>query len=116
MSSPAAAPPTPEPTKAPEAQATLALPTGFGVISSTVLLIPALILLAFHLGAGYLSYQKYGNLGWAFVDFIFAYFYYPYYSFFLAREPAPTASVLPAMVGGMKGVGSLMKAVKKMMK
>jgi hypothetical protein len=116
MSSPAAAPPTPEPTKTPEAQATLALPNGFGVISSTMLLIPGLILLAFHLGAGYLSYQKYGNLGWAFLDFVFAYFYYPYYSFFLAKEAAPSPSILPAMVGGKKGLGGLMKAFEKMMK
>lgn len=112
-------PPPPPPAKnpnapeVPQAQATLALPNGFGIVSSTMLLIPGLILLAFHLGAGYLSYQKYGNLGWAFLDFIFAYFYYPYYSFFLAKEPAPSVSMLPAMVGGKKGLNGLMKGLMK---
>lgn len=113
MSSPAAAPATPEPTKTPEVQATLALPNVSGFFASGFMLIPLMILLAFHVGAGYLSYQKYGNLGWAFLDFLFAYFYYPYYAFFLAKEPAPSASILPAMVGGKKGLGGLMKGLIK---
>jgi hypothetical protein len=45
--------------------------------------------LAFHIGAGYLSYQKYGSIMWAILDFIFAYFYYPYYAFFLAKDVPP---------------------------
>jgi hypothetical protein len=45
--------------------------------------------LAFHIGAGYLSYQKYGSMMWAILDFIFAYFYYPYYAFFLAKDVPP---------------------------
>jgi hypothetical protein len=45
--------------------------------------------LAFHIGAGYLSYQKYGSMMWAVLDFIFAYFYYPYYAFFLAKDVPP---------------------------
>ena len=66
----------------------------FGVLA----FIPLLLLLFFHLGAGYLSYQKYGSMMWAVVDFIFAYFYYPYYAFFLAKDPSPQPL---GMMGGM---------------
>jgi hypothetical protein len=101
----------PPPATAPAAgdvQAVVTVPTGFGVLASTMMLIPLLILLVFHLGAGYLSYQKYGNLGWAFLNFIFAYFYYPYYAFFLAKDPGPSMG----MVGGKAGgIGKLLKAV-----
>lgn len=49
--------------------------------------------LIFHIGAGYLSYQKYGSILWAILDTIFAFVYYPYYAFFLAKEPVPTPGV-----------------------
>jgi hypothetical protein len=92
------------------AAAAITIPTGFGVLSTGFLLIPFFLLLIFHLGAGYLSYQKYNNLGWAFLNFIFAYFYYPYYAFFLAKEPAPSA--FPAMIGGKRGgIGKLLSKV-----
>ncbi len=110
-------PPNPPPPEADtrQAQATLSIvPTGFGALNSIVLLIPALFLIAFHVGAGYLSYQKYGNMGWAFLDFLFAYFYYPYYAFFLAKEPAPSA--LPAMLGGGKKGGFLKTLTKALSK
>ena len=77
-------------------------------------LIPALFLIVFHVGAGYLSYQKYANMGWAFLDFLFPYLYYPYYAFVLAKEPAP--STFPSMVGGKKGLNGLVKTIGKMMK
>lgn len=109
-------PPNPPPPEAdtrntPVAPVTFTVPTGFGVLGGVVLLIPFFLLLFFHLGAGYLSYQKYNNLGWAFVNFLFAYFYYPYYAFFLAKEPAPSA--LPAMVGGKRG--GFLKTITKML-
>jgi len=104
-------PPPPPKDTTPQANATLVVP-GAGAVVSTVMLIPLLILFVFHLGAAYLSYQKYGNLGWAFFNFIFAYFYYPYYAFFLAKEPAPSA--LPMMMGG--GKHGLMGMLKKLMK
>jgi hypothetical protein len=108
-------PPEADTRKVPEAQATLVIPTGIGVLGSVFVLIPIFLLIAFHVGAGYLSYQKYGNLGWAFVNFLFAYFYYPYYAFFLAKEPAPSG--LPAMVGGKRGIlGGVGKALGKLMK
>jgi len=53
--------------------------------------------LVFHIGAGYLSYQKYGSFLWAVLDFIFPYFYYPYYAFFLAKDVPPQT-----MFGGRK--------------
>jgi len=98
MSTAAPPPPPVTPQAAGDVQAVLTLPTGFGVLTSAVMLIPLFILLIFHLGAGYLSYQKYGNLGWAFLNFIFAYFYYPYYAFFLAKDPSPQPM---GMIGGM---------------
>jgi hypothetical protein len=111
MSTPPPPPSQPTNTAPQQPQTLLTIPTGLGVLSTSFLLIPFFLLLAFHLGAGYLSYQKYGNMGWAFLNFIFAYFYYPYYAFFLAKEPAPSA--LPAMVGGkaMKGLGKMLKGV-----
>lgn len=88
----------------PQVQATLAAPaTGYGALLAGVAIIPILFLVAFHIGAGYLSYQKYGNIGWAFLDFLFAYFYYPYYAFFLAKEASPNP-MMPAMIGGRKGL------------
>jgi hypothetical protein len=55
------------------------------------------LFLAFHVGAGYLSYQKYGSILWAIVDFLFAYFYYPYYAFFLSGTV-----VEPTLMGGLR--------------
>jgi hypothetical protein len=37
----------------------------------------------FHYGAASLSYAKYHSLPWAFVNFIFAEFYYPFYALVL---------------------------------
>lgn len=106
-------PPPKDPRAPPEVQATIAIPaTGWSVLTSGLAIIPILFLIAFHVGAGYLSYQKYANMGWAFLDFLFPYIYYPYYAFFLAKESAP-ASVLPAMVGGKKGLNGLVKGLMK---
>ena len=77
---------------------------GFGAIFGALALIPILFLLFFHIGAGYLSYQKYGSMFWAFIDFLFAYFYYPYYAFFLN-----TPSVPQPMFGGKRSVLNLFK-------
>lgn len=97
--------PTPPKDQTPPPQGQLMTLSAWGPIA----LLPILFLLAFHIGAGYLSYQKYGSGLWAVVDFLFAYFYYPYYAFFLAKEPAPVT----AMVGGKSGI---MKMVKKLLK
>lgn len=108
-------PPPQDSREVPEVQATLAVPaTGWNALMGGLAIIPILFLIAFHVGAGYLSYQKYANMGWAFLDFLFPYLYYPYYAFFLAKESAPAAT-LPAMVGGkaMKGLNGLMKGLMK---
>lgn len=58
-----------------------------------------LYLLAFHLGAAVLSFQKYGSFLWAILDFFFPYFYYPYYAFVL-NQPVPSAE--SGMMGGAR--------------
>jgi hypothetical protein len=62
-----------------------------------------LFALFFSLGAALLSYRKFQSLGWAFLDFWFPYFYYPYYAFFINEAPPPSTSIL-GMTGGMKKV------------
>lgn len=87
----------------PEATATVSVPaTGFGAILGGLAILPIVFLIVFHVGAGYLSFQKFGNWGWAFLDFLFAYFYYPYYAFFLA-SPQP-AEPINAMMGGLRKI------------
>lgn len=70
----------------------------FGLLAG-VGLFSLIFFLFFHIGAGYLSYQKYGSMFWAVIDFLFAYFYYPYYAFFLAKDVPPQP-----MLGGRKGL------------
>lgn len=93
-----------KPAAATPKKGTIVLPTLTEVYEALggILALPAvLFLIAFHVGAGYLSYQKYGNIGWATVDFLFAYLYYPYYAFFLAECPVQQ-SILPGLMGGFK--------------
>jgi hypothetical protein len=105
---PPVTPPVTAPATAPGTPTTLTNEQTSGVMAvfGVLAFIPLLLLLFFHLGAGYLSYQKYGSMLWAVVNFIFAYFYYPYYAFFLARDPSPQPM---GMLGGMaklfKGAG-----------
>ncbi len=80
---------------------TVTLSGGFGAIWGALMILPILFLFLFHLGAGYLSYQKYGNIGWAILNFFFAYFYYPYYAFFLANAPSEVSSTT-TMMGGLR--------------
>jgi hypothetical protein len=65
-----------------------------------------LFALFFSLGAALLSYRKFQSLGWAFLDFWFPYFYYPYYAFFLNEAPPPSTGIL-GMTGGMKKIMKL---------
>lgn len=94
------APPPPPQTQQPTA--TVQVSSGVGAIWGIVMILPILFLFLFHLGAGYLSYQKYGNIGWAILNFFFAYFYYPYYAFFLANAPAPAPAAPTTMMGGLR--------------
>ena len=78
MSAAPAPPPSQDPKKTPGVSATLVAPaTGFGAILGGLAVLPILFLIVFHSGAAYLSYQKYQSGLWAFVNFLFAYFYYP---------------------------------------
>lgn len=96
----AQAPPPKEEEK--KATATIA-PTGFFAILGGVAILPIIFLIVFHAGAAYLSYQKYQSGLWAAVDFLFAYFYYPYYAFFLSGTPASVeASPINAVMGGLR--------------
>lgn len=93
-----------------EKKATVTIaPTGFGAVLGGLAILPIVFLIVFHAGAAYLSYQKYQSGMWAFVDFLFAYFYYPYYAFFLSGAPA---SVEPSPINTM--MGGLRKMMRKM--
>jgi len=48
-------------------------------------------------GAAKLSYDKYGSLGWAILDFFFSGFYYPYYALVLNTPSTP-----PGIVGARR--------------
>lgn len=76
------------------AGATLAL-TIFVVIFLIIYVI------SFHVGAAVLSYHKYGSFFWAIVNFVFAWFYYPFYAFFLDTNTPPVAAPTETMVGGV---------------
>ena len=49
-----------------------------------------LCLLVFSYGAAKLSYDKFGSIGWAVLNFFFASFYYPYYAIFLSGPQGST--------------------------
>jgi hypothetical protein len=104
MSAAPAPPPSQDPKKTPGVSATLVAPaTGFGAILGGLAVLPILFLILFHSGAAYLSYQKYQSGLWAFVNFLFAYFYYPYYAFFLSGTPAyAEPSPINTMMGGLR--------------
>lgn len=69
----------------------------FAGLGGIFMLLPVLFTIVFHIGAGYLSYQKYQSAGWAFLAFLFAVFYYPYYAFTSSSPAAPQA-----MYGGLR--------------
>ena len=103
----AAAPPPPKDPRdkqVPQTTATLALPTEFSPVLGGLAILPIVFLIVFHSGAAYLSYQKYQSGLWALLDFIFAYFYYPYYAFFLSSAPGPAVAPSPinAVMGGLR--------------
>lgn len=76
--------------------------SGFMAVLGGMAVLPIIFLIVFHAGAAYLSYQKYQSGLWAFVNFLFAYFYYPYYAFFLSgTSPSYEASPVNTMMGGM---------------
>lgn len=89
------------PSQGPTVQVTDTEKSNNGWVTTTIwsiAIIPALFALFFHLGAAYLSYQKYQSVGWAVLDFFFAVFYYPFFAFFLStKAPEQTESVIPSL-------------------
>lgn len=75
------------------------------------IIISSLILFLWHFGAARLSYLKYGSIGFAILDFIFATIYYPYYALFLAEGTA-AAPATGVMMGGGRMVKKMMKLLR----
>jgi len=67
-----------------------------GIVSSILSIVFGLI---FCIGAAKLSYDRFGSAGWAFLDFLFAYFYYPYYAFFIS---GPVQQPSSSLFGGKR--------------
>lgn len=67
-----------------------------------MLIFSILFAIFFSLGAALLSYRKFQSFGWAFLNFWFPYFYYPYYAFFINEAPPPSTGILGMTGGGMK--------------
>ena len=72
---------------------------GMGVGAMILSVLVFLYILAFHIGAAVLSFQKFGSFLWAILDFFFPYFYYPYYAFVVSSQPAPVET---GIVGGAR--------------
>lgn len=94
--------------KTTEATATMSpLVMAYGTLT---VVFSVLFALFFSLGAALLSYRKFQSFGWAFLDFWFPYFYYPYYAFFINEPPAPSTGILGMTGGGMKKIMKLFTA------
>jgi hypothetical protein len=65
-------------------------------------------LAAYYFGAAKISYDQTGSGLYAFVAFLFAPIYYPYYAFFVSK-PAPA----PMMGGGKSGIVGTIRSVAK---
>ena len=87
-------------------QATATLNPIMMAYGTLMLIFSILFAIFFSLGAALLSYRKFQSFGWAFLDFWFPYFYYPYYAFFINEAPAPSTGIL-GMTGGMKKIMKL---------
>jgi hypothetical protein len=66
-----------------------------GTYAVLVLIFVLVWVVLYWVGAAKLSYDTSGSAVWAFLAFLFAPFYYPYYAFFVSK-PAPA----PMMAGG----------------
>jgi hypothetical protein len=66
-------------------------------------------LAAYYFGAAKIAYDQSGSGLWAFVAFLFAPVYYPYYAFAVSK-PAPA----PMMMGGSRGgIAGTIRSVAK---
>lgn len=60
--------------------------SGMSVGTMVPIIIGAIVGLVFVIGAAKLSYDRYGSFAWAFLAFLFAPIYYPYYAFFVSSR------------------------------
>lgn len=89
MSSPSPGTTAMPPTKAVEKATTESITSaGVSGVFAVLAIIPIIITVVFHLGAAMLSYQRNQSIGWAFLHFFLAVFYYPYFAF---TQPSPAA-------------------------
>ena len=65
--------------------------TVMGGVAIAGMVLSSILLLIFHYGAAKLSYDKFGSIGWAILDFLFPYIYYPYYALFVSTSAPPPA-------------------------
>jgi hypothetical protein len=80
MSAPAPdAPPAPDSSKATKTDKDME-PVMLALVSISAV-VSGLFYIIFSYGAAKLSYDRFQNVGWAVVDFLFPMFYYPYYAF-----------------------------------
>lgn len=63
--------------------------TSFGIFGGVFGLLSLLLVFLYSYGAAKLSYDKFGSMGWALLDFFFAPVYYPYYAIFLNTPQQP---------------------------
>jgi hypothetical protein len=83
-----------------------------GTYAVLVLIFVLVWVVMYWVGAAKLSYDTSGSAVWAFLAFLFAPFYYPYYAFFVSK-PAPA----PMMAGGARDpISGLAAAAKKVYK
>ena len=87
------------------------LPSWMGATYAVIVLIFVLVwVVLYWVGAAKLSYDTSGSAVWAFLAFLFAPFYYPYYAFFVSK-PAPAP-----MMGGGNAFSNLLTAASKVYK
>lgn len=92
------------------ASATASLPAWLsGTYMTLYLMLFFVWLIAYYVGAAKISYDQSGSGLYAFIAFLFAPVYYPYYAFVVSK-PAPA----PMMMGGGKGgIAGTIRSVAK---
>jgi hypothetical protein len=91
------------------ASATAMLPSWIAGPYMLIMLILLIVWgIAYWVGAAKLSYDTSGSAAWAFLAFLFAPFYYPYYAFFVSKP-----SAVPMMGGARDPIIGLYTAAKK---
>lgn len=82
--------------KKPDTQPSQPSSSGFSVPTMVWAILGSILSLIVAVGAGKLSYDRYGSLAWALLATVFSPFYYPYYAYFVS-----SSSMMP-MLGGRR--------------